>query len=147
MDIQDYERELIEREREIEMQVAKENEAFANYMKAQGKAQCSYCDSWENEEDLICGICESCVDDIITRTTVDQVADYASTLYVPSEYKYDNELALYTDYLFTRAEAIGILKDAAKLLQDAPYIKRGIKNYIENDREDYIEYLEKKGAL
>lgn len=144
MDIQDYERELIE----SEMQAKRENEAFANYMKAQGKSQCSYCDGWEYEEDLICGICESCVDDIITKTTVDQVADYASTLY-DKHSKEDTELLLYTDYLFTREEAIEILKKAAKEAEalSKVFVNKRIREYIENDIEDYIEYLDEKGAL
>lgn len=146
MDIQDYdyERELIE----LEMQEKRENEAFANYMKAQGKAQCSYCDGWEYEEDLICGVCESCVDDIITKTTVDQVADYASTLY-DKHSKEDTELLLYTDYLFTREEAIEILKKAAKEAEalSKVFVNKRIREYIENDIEDYIEYLDEKGDL
>lgn len=117
-------------------------------MTTKGKKKCSECGCWVYEEDLTCGLCEDCVDNIITKTTVDQVADYAATLY-DKHSKEDTELLLYTDYLFTREEAIEILKNAANDAEvyGKVFIRKGIREYIENDIEDYIEYLDKKGAL
>ncbi len=132
----------IQREKnEIDAADAKAEAAFETLKQSQGMKKCSECECWVNEEDLVCGICESCVDDIITRTTVDQVADYAATLY--------DTLVLYTDYLFTREEAIEILKKAAKEAEalNRVFVGKCIREYIENDIEDYIEYLDEKGAL
>ena len=139
----------IQREKnELDAADAKTETLHDKILKAQGYVKCSECAIWANEEDLICGLCEDCVDDIITRTTVEQVADYASTLY-DKHSKEDTELLLYTDYLFTREEAIEILKNAANDAEvyGKVFIRKGIREYIENDIEDYIEYLNEKGAL
>jgi hypothetical protein len=139
----------IQREKnELDAADAKAEAAFETLKQSQGMKKCSECECWVNEEDLVCGICESCVDDIITRTTVDQVADYASTLY-DKHSKEDTELLLYTDYLFTREEAIEILKKAAKEAEALckVFVNKRIREYIENDIEDYVEYLDKKGGV
>ena len=133
---------------ELDAADARAEAAFETLKQSQGMKKCSECECWVNEEDLVCGICESCVDDIITKTTVDQVADYAAKFYDACE-PIDNELILYTDYLFTRKEAIEILKKAAKEAEalSKVFVSKRIREYIENDIEDYIEYLDEKGAL
>lgn len=132
--------------REIyEMDAIDEKMAIAEQkrMEAQGKVQCKHCDSWEYEEDLTNELCEHCVDDLIKGASAEDVMAYASTL------KEEDELALYTDYLFNDGLAVEILqkevREACKI--DNKIFSYGIREFIVNDTGHYIEYLERKGSI
>lgn len=139
----------IQREKdEMDAIEAREAEALNDKMRAQGYEKCKVCEHWVEEEDLTHGICESCIDNIVDSATLEDVMDYASTLY-NSEDIVDNELVLYTQYLFDRKDVIELLKKTAKqAYKHLPtLLKREIREYIENDTGDYLDYLEEKGAL
>lgn len=126
---------------EMDAREAMAEDAFNNKMKAQGYKKCDKCEHWVLEEDLLHGICESCVDDIITNTTLKQAIDYAD--------KIDDLYTFVTDYLYNNEIVKEILiAEAIKALEvNKSIFSRDIKEYIENDIDDYLNYLEEKGAL
>lgn len=120
---------------------AKQAELYQEQMEAQGMTKCKICDCWVYTEDLTNGICQSCVDDIVADTTLDDVIEYASTL------NEKDELALYTEYLFNPRQAIEILKAHARNIKADFLFKQEIINYINIDTGHYLDYLDEKGAL
>ena len=104
-----------------------------------GYERCKRCDCYVVETTN--GVCEGCIDEIMEDTTLEDVIEYAATL------EEDNELALYTDYLFTKEQLIAILKREARsaVTINSRIFDDGIKNYIDCDVYDYIDYLSKKG--
>lgn len=129
-------REELEADAIDAMMFARESER----MEAAGYEKCKVCDCYVL--DTTCGVCESCIDEIIADTTLEEIFDYASTL------DEKDELALYTEYLFTREDVIYLLKDYARKTPNNKIIfKKGIKEYIENDVSHYLDYLEEKGDL
>lgn len=106
--------------------------------------KCEICDMWC--EDTTNGICESCVDDIIEKTTLEGIIEYASTLDRTYE---DSEFVLYTQYLFTRDQVIEILKREARNAYDIDVrvFDNEIKEFIENDTGHYLDYLESRGKI
>lgn len=142
--MEDIKREIYEQDA-IEEKIAIAEE---ENMKSQGMKKCKECLCWVYEEDLYNGICSSCIDDIVYDTTPEEVMEYASTVYDPND-KDDNELILYTDYLFSRDELLTILKRAVKdaCILDKSMFRDGIRNYIECDTGHYIDYLDAKGAI
>lgn len=130
--------------REIyEMDAIDEKIAIAKQerMEAQGMAKCNICDCWVYEEDLTNGICESCIDNIVADTTLEDVIEYASTL------EEADELALYTQYLFNARQVIEILKKHAREIKSSFLFKKDIKDFIECDTGHYIDYLDERGEL
>ncbi len=123
---------------------AKQDQAYIERMEARGYVRCKECDEWVKEEDLSHGLCEQCIKDIIENTTLEEVMEYASTLENDTE---DSELILYTQYLFTREQAIEILKKEAMKIKSDFLFRKEITNYIANDTSHYIDYLEEKGDL
>lgn len=141
--MENLKREIYEIDAIEEMQ----EQAYRHRMESQGKVQCKSCEEWEHEEDLTEGLCESCVNDIIAGTTLEDVMEYASTL------DEDDELALYTDYLLSKRKTIWVLKsyyneitmlDRTHFRQ---FFKKRIEDYIKQDTSHYIEYLDKKGSI
>ena len=126
---------------EMDAKEAMAADAFDNKMKKQGYKKCDKCEHWVLEEDLLHGICESCVDDIITNTTLEQAIDYAD--------KIDDLYTFLTEYLYNKELVEQILIDAARsaIKCNESIFSRDIKEYIENDIDDYLNYLEEKGAL
>lgn len=110
-------------------------------MEAQDMKKCSECGYWVYEEDLYNGLCENCIDDIVESATLEDVIEYASTL---SE---EDELDLYTQYLFNTRQVIEILKEHARAIKSDFLFKKEIVSYIECDVGHYIDYLESKGEI
>jgi len=110
-------------------------------MEAQGMKKCKICDCWVYEEDLTNGICQSCIDDIISGTTAEEVIEYAE--------KNDDLFVLLTQYLFSEEEVIDELEEMAVEgdRTDHSWFERNIKEYIDNDVSHYLDYLEAKGEL
>jgi predicted amidophosphoribosyltransferase len=133
--------EDIQREKDEQDAMEMATAMYEERMRSDDMAKCSVCECWVNKDDMTCGVCESCIDDIITRTTVDEVAEYASTL------DEKDELVLYTQYLFNTRQAIEILKEHAKSIKSTFLFRNDIREYIENDTGDYLDYLKEKGAL
>lgn len=127
-----YEQDAIEEKIAIAEQEAKEE---------QGMSKCRACDCWAYTEDLYDGICQSCIDDIVAGTTLEDVVEYASTL------DEKDELALYTDYLFDTRGVIEILKQYAKNIKSDFLFRNEITNFINVDTGHYIDYLDEKGAI
>lgn len=126
---------------EMDAKEAMAADAFDNKMKKQGYKKCDMCEHWVLEEDLLHGICESCIDDIITKTTLGEAIEYAESV--------DDLYTFVTDYLYNEELVKEILiAEAKKALEvNKSIFSRDIKAYIENDIDDYLNYLEKKGAL
>lgn len=126
---------------EMDTKEAMAADAFDNKMKAKGYKKCDTCEHWVLEEDLLHGICESCIDDIITKTTLEQTIEYAD--------KRDDLYTFLTDYLYDEKLVKQLLVDAARyaLNLNKSIFSRDIKQYLENDIDDYLNYLEEKGAL
>lgn len=133
--MEDIKREIYEQDAIEE----KQEQAYIERMESKSYMKCSKCDKWVT--DTTFGVCDSCINEIIDDTTLEDVIEYASTLDT------DNELVLYTEYLFTKEQAIEILKEYARNTEPKGLFKKDIKEYIENDTYDYIEYLDKKGDL
>lgn len=104
-----------------------------------GYEKCERCDCYVVETTN--GICDGCIDEIIEDTTLEDVIEYAATL------EEDNELAFYTDYLFTKEQVISILQREARnaVTVNSRVFNDEIKSYIDCDVYDYIDYLSKKG--
>lgn len=140
--MEDIKREIYEQDAIDEKIAIAEQER----MEARGMVKCKKCDCWVYEDELYNGLCNSCIDERVDDTTLEEVFEYASTLYDAND-KVDNELTLYTEYLFTREQAIEILKEYARNTEPKGIFKNDIKDYIENDTSHYIDYLEEKGDL
>jgi hypothetical protein len=126
---------------EMDAKEAMAADAFDNKMRSNGYKKCNTCEHWVLEEDLLHGICGSCVDDIITTTTLKQAVEYAD--------KIDDLYTFVTDYLYNEEQIKSILiAEARKAIQlNKSIFSKDIKAYIENDIGDYLNYLEEKGAL
>lgn len=135
--MEDIKREIYEQDA-IE---AKQAELYHEQMEEQGMTKCRACDCWVYTEDLYDGICQSCIDDIVAGTTLDEVIEYASTL------DEKDELALYVDYLFNARQVIELLKYHAKSIKSDFLFRNEITNFINIDTGHYIDYLDEKGAI
>ena len=126
---------------EMDEKEAKAAEDFDNKMRGQGYEKCKVCEHWC--EDLTNGICDSCIDDIVDSETLEGVFEYANTL------GEEDELVLYTQYLFSRNDVIEILKREALEAYDldSRVFDNEIREYITNNTGYYLDYLEEKGAL
>lgn len=127
--------------KEAMIQEAKEYGGFEKTMEAKGYKKCDMCNYWVLEEDLTFGICDSCVDNIITKTTLSEAIEYAD--------KTDDLYTFVTDYLFNAEQIKSILvQEAKKALEvDKSIFSKDIKEYIENDVCDYLDYLKEKGEI
>lgn len=139
----------IQREKdEMDAIEAREAELLNEQIEAQGFVKCKACEHWTHKDYLLNGVCGSCIDDIFDTVTLEDAFEYASALY-NSEDIVDNELELYTEYLFTREEAIEILKrearEAVKINKNT--FDKEIKDFINNDTYHYLDYLKEKGEL
>lgn len=103
--------------------------------------KCEICEHWS--DDVINGICVSCIDGVLDTVTLDDVIAYVSTL------DEKEELVFYTQYLFNRDDAIEILQREAKNVckLDSRIFEDEIKEFINNDTYHYLDYLKEKGEL
>lgn len=133
--MEDIKREIYE----MDAIEAKEAEALNNRMIEKGYEKCDRCDHWVSSTTN--GLCDSCIDERIADTTVEEVIEYAE--------KNDDLFILLTQYLYNEEQAVEILKECAiEAAKTIPTLfKNDIKEYIDNDVSHYIEYLDEKGDL
>lgn len=105
-------------------------------MERQGYVKCDECNCWV--EDTTNGICESCIDDIIEKMTIDETIKYAENN--------EDEFVLFTEYFFSKEQVIEILKDHLQSC-DEKMLQREKRDYLENDIYHLLDYLQRGGKI